>query len=60
MIVTTAVSSSGQPSKSVQVQLPLEGSKLGLTKVYRHDLIDELSRLVDHKAAPMWLPVRKQ
>jgi hypothetical protein len=56
MIVTSPICSSSKSPKAIQVELPLKRSQLRLTKVLGHNLIDELSRLVNHKATPVRLP----
>lgn len=57
MIVPSAICTSREPSKSIQVQLPLKRGKLRLAEVFGHDLVNKLARLMNHEAAPMRLPV---
>jgi hypothetical protein len=56
VIVSTLVSAVAQPRESIQVQLTLKGSILGLIKVIRHYLSDKPLGIVNHECAAMRLP----
>mmetsp|Transcript_38082 Transcript_38082/g.79177 ORF Transcript_38082/g.79177 Transcript_38082/m.79177 type:complete len:263 (-) Transcript_38082:137-925(-) len=56
MVVTTGVSSAGETAESIEIQLALEGSKLGLAKVFGHHIVYEFFGLVNDKATSMGLP----
>jgi hypothetical protein len=56
VIVSTLVSAVAQPRESIQVQLTLKGSILGLIKVIRHYSSDKPLGIVNHKCAAMRLP----
>lgn len=56
MVVSPIVLAYCEPRKAVQVELSLKARKLGLAKVFGHDVISKLLWIVNHKAAAMWLP----
>jgi hypothetical protein len=56
VIIPTSVGASSETVESIQVQLPLETCKFGLTEVIGHDVVCELLGHVDREASTMWLP----
>mmetsp|Transcript_68232 Transcript_68232/g.181605 ORF Transcript_68232/g.181605 Transcript_68232/m.181605 type:complete len:204 (+) Transcript_68232:179-790(+) len=56
MIVAAGIVAAGQTAETVEIQLALEGCKLGLTKVFGHNVIDKLFGFVNDKASSVGLP----
>lgn len=56
VVVASLVTSRSESGESIKVELSLEGSEFGLSKVGWHNVADELFRVVDHKAPAVWLP----
>lgn len=56
VVISIAVRSLGDALEAIQVQLPLEGWVLGLSKILWHDQVDKFLLLVNDKASTMWLP----
>ena len=56
MVVSVPVESLCDAVETVQVELSLEGRKLGLAEVFGHDDLFEQFRLMDDEASPVWLP----
>ena len=56
VIIPTTVQSLRDAVKPVQVELSLEGRKLGLAKVFGHHDLVEQPRLMNDETPTMWLP----